>query len=141
MNRPLSILVVESNTDHHLLIGYSCRVNGSQVEPVFASTAEEAMNYLTVCAADRTLFPRLVLLDLLLPNPEAGLHLIEKIRTGHPRLPIIVLSHHQNEEDVLKAYNLGANSFITKPHDLQQWETHFQILLSYWLNVVTLAPF
>ncbi|SOD78997.1 response regulator [Spirosoma fluviale] len=140
VNRSLSILVVEANTDHHLLIGYSCQVNKFQVKPIFATNVEEALDYLDVYANDRQLFPQLVLLDLLLPQPEAGLQLIREIRKSYPRLPIVVLSHHQDQADIQRAYDVGANSFIAKPLNLLDWEGHFQILLSYWLTVVTLAP-
>lgn len=140
MNRSLSILVVEANPDHHLLIGYSCQVNKFQVKPVFATTAEEALDYLEIYANDKQLFPQLVLLDLLVPHPETGLQLIKDIRAVYPRLPVVVLSQHQDQSDIQRAYDVGANSFIAKPLNLLDWEEHFQILLSYWLTVVTLSP-
>ncbi|WP_425290944.1 response regulator [Spirosoma linguale] len=134
------MLVVEANPDHHLLIGYSCQVNKFQVKPVFATTAEEALEYLEIYANDKQLFPQLVLLDLLVPRPEKGLQLIKDIRAVYPRLPVVVLSQHQDHDDIQRAYDMGANSFIAKPLNLLDWEEHFQILLSYWLTVVTLSP-
>ena len=140
MNEPLCILVIDPNPDHHLLIGYSCQVNKFRVNPVFATTTEEAFAYLETYAANKNLFPQLVLLDLLLPESEKGLQLLEEIRTRHPRLPVIILSNHQDQAAIQLAYDSGANSFIAKPLSLDGWEKHFQILLSYWLDVVTLAP-
>lgn len=134
------MLVVEANPDHHLLIGYSCQVNKFQVKPVFATTAEEALDYLEIYANDKQLFPQLVLLDLLVPRPDKGLQLIKDIRAIYPRLPVVVLSQHQDQDDIQRAYDMGANSFIAKPLNLLDWEEHFHILLSYWLTVVTLSP-
>ena len=58
----------------------------------------------------------------------------------YPHLPVFVLSALRESDDVRRAYELGANSFIGKPTDLQEWEEQFQNLRTYWLQVVTL-PF
>ena len=140
MNRSLFILVVDANPDHQLLIGYSLRASTPRTEPVFKATADEALTYLETCAAGQTPFPQLVLLDIHLPQPESGWQLLKGLKMRYPCLPAIVLSTDDEANYVRKAYELGANSFIAKPHNIEFWEGHFQILLVYWLGVVTLSP-
>ena len=139
-NRSLSVLVIEDNPDHQLLIGYSLRTSVPEAEPVFMSTAEETFAYLEKSVVTQTPFPKLVLLDFHLPQPEVGRQLLKELRTRYPHLPVLVLSAHPDPDDVKQAYELGALSFIRKPVGLAKWEQYFQTLRDYWLEVVTLSP-
>ncbi|WP_026308381.1 response regulator [Spirosoma spitsbergense] len=138
--QPLSILVVEPNPDHHLLVGYSCKVNKFQVNPVFATDSLSALSHLEKDTTSKNPFPKLVLLDLFLPDPERGLAFLKQVKKMYPRLPVIILSNQQTEHYIQQVYDLGANSFISKPSTLEGWERQFQVLLAYWFDVVTLAP-
>ena len=140
IHRPLSILVLEQNPDHHLLVGYSCKVNNYQVNPIFVTSPSVALSYLEVHTDSKTSFPKLVLLDLLLPEPDTGLQFLKKIKSLYPRLPVVILSNHQDKYCIQQAYDLGANSFIAKSNTLDGWQTQFKTLLDYWLDVVTLSP-
>ena len=130
--------MIEDNPDHQLLIGYSLRASIPQIEPVFAATADEALEYLNKCLMGYSPFPELVLLDVNLPQPEMGWQLLKQLRTGHPCLPVLVLSGNHEPHFVQRAYELGAHSFLAKPHNLEGWEMQFQILRIYWLGIVTL---
>lgn len=109
-------------------------------EPTFSASAEEALAYLDKCAAKEARLPQLVLLDLHLPQPEIGWQLLQELRARYPALPIVVLSAYHDSEAVRQAYQLGAHSFIGKPFNRQDWKAHFEILRTYWLDVVTLPP-
>ena len=136
--RSVPVLVVDANADHQLLIGYSLRISVPEVEPVFAATDQEALAYLKRCEASPAAFPQLVLLDPYSPQAETGWQLLKEIKMRYPHLPVFVLSALRDSDDVRRAYELGANSFIGKPTNLPQWEEQFQILRTYWLQVVTL---
>ncbi len=83
----------------------------------------------------------LVLLDLRLPGV-GGHEVLAAVRASHDervrRMPIVVLSHSEVIEDVLRSYDLGANSHIAKPHSLDALFEVVETLGRYWLNVVSL---
>ena len=85
--------------------------------------------------------PDLVLLDLNLPRKNgrevlAEIKSEEKIRA----IPVVILTTSQAEEDVLRAYNLHANCYITKPVDFTQFTTIVRTIEDFWLTIVTLPP-
>ena len=83
----------------------------------------------------------LVLLDLHLPGV-GGHEVLAAVRASRDervrRMPIVVLSHSEVVEDVLRSYDLGANSHIAKPHSLDALFEVVETLGRYWLNVVSL---
>ncbi len=83
----------------------------------------------------------LVLLDLRLPGV-GGHEVLAAVRASHDervrRMPIVVLSHSEVIEDVLRSYDLGANSHIAKPHSLDKLFEIVESLGRYWLSVVAL---
>jgi CheY-like chemotaxis protein len=85
--------------------------------------------------------PDLILLDLNLPKKDgrevlAVIKKDESLRT----IPVVVLTTSQAEEDVLRAYDLNANCYVTKPVDLNQFNRIVQAIEHFWLTVVTLPP-
>jgi two-component system response regulator len=104
----------------------------------------EALDYLfaTGAYADRDLhvLPQVVLLDLHLPKV-SGLEVLQRLReTEHTRhLPVVILTSSDQEDDMLRSYDLGANSFVTKPVGMPQFTQAVQQLGLYWLllNKVT----
>ena len=83
--------------------------------------------------------PDLVLLDLNLPRMD-GREVLAEMK-GDPdlrRIPVVVLTTSKAEEDVLRSYDLHANSYITKPVDLDQFIRVAQAIEDFWLTVVTL---
>ncbi|QDK80217.1 response regulator [Spirosoma sp. KCTC 42546] len=132
------ILVVESNKDHQLLIGYCLRAKIPQAEPIFADNPEDALSFLGYSAAEPRAFPWLVLQALLLPQLSNGLALLTEIRSRYPLLPVVVLSSQQEAGLVEKVYLAGAHSLLVKPASLTEWELHFHTLNEYWFNIVTL---
>jgi len=85
--------------------------------------------------------PDLILLDLNLPKMN-GREVLAKVKadTDLRRIPVVVLTTSQAEEDVLKTYDLHANSYVTKPVDVDQFLSVVRQIEDYWLAVVRLPP-
>ena len=85
--------------------------------------------------------PDLVLLDLNLPRKD-GREVLREIKGDENlrRIPVVVLTTSKQEEDILRAYNLNANCYITKPVDLDQFMHVVKSIDSFWMGIVTLPP-
>ena len=83
--------------------------------------------------------PDLILLDLNLPRKD-GREVLAEIKADDDlkRIPVVVLTTSQDEQDVLKTYNLYANCYITKPVDLDQFITVVKSIEDFWLGIVVL---
>jgi two-component system, chemotaxis family, response regulator Rcp1 len=100
----------------------------------------EAMDYLRrECSYKDVKCPDLILLDLNLPLKD-GREVLAEIKSD-PKLrqiPVVVLTTSRSEEDVLKAYDLHANCYITKPVDFKQFMSVVKSIEDFWLTVVKL---
>ena len=85
--------------------------------------------------------PDVILLDLNLPKKD-GYEVLAEIKQDPDlkRIPVVILTTSQAEQDILKTYNLHANCYITKPVDLEQFITVVRSIEIFWLNVVKLPP-
>jgi len=85
--------------------------------------------------------PDLVLLDLNLPKKD-GREVLSEIKKDKKlrRIPVVVLTTSKAEEDILKAYNLNANCYVTKPVDLDQFMKVVKSVGCFWLSIVKLPP-
>ncbi|MBW8758105.1 MAG: response regulator [Burkholderiales bacterium] len=85
--------------------------------------------------------PDLVLLDLNLPRKD-GREVLAAMKQDPAlrAIPVVILTTSQAEEDVLRAYNLNANCYVTKPVDFDQFMRIVRTIEEFWLNVVTLPP-
>ncbi|MHC4885686.1 MAG: response regulator [Planctomycetota bacterium] len=135
MDQNTSILLIEDNPDDELLTLRALRRHhvGNQIEIV--RDGVEALEYLfgNDDAPPRPL-PQLILLDLKLPKVD-GLEVLERIR-AHPRtelLPVVILTTSREDQDRLNGYRLGANSYICKPVDFEQFSVAIEQLGLYWL--------
>lgn len=83
--------------------------------------------------------PHLILLDLNLPKKD-GREVLAEIKDDEKlkRIPVVVLTTSQNEQDVLKTYDLHANCYVTKPVDLEQFITVVKSIEDFWLGIVVL---
>jgi CheY-like chemotaxis protein len=86
-------------------------------------------------------WPDLILLDLNLPRKD-GREVLEEIKQDPDlrRIPVVVLTTSQAEQDILKTYNLHSNCYITKPVDLDQFITVVRSIEDFWLTIVKLPP-
>jgi CheY-like chemotaxis protein len=85
--------------------------------------------------------PDLILLDLNLPKMD-GRDVLSQIKSDDALkvIPVVVLTTSQAEEDVLRAYRLSANCYVTKPVDLHQFNRIVGAIEEFWLTVVSLPP-
>src|SRR5438094_3876380 len=85
--------------------------------------------------------PDLILLDLNLPKKD-GREVLAEIKADESlkRIPVVVLTTSQAEQDIIRSYSLYANCYITKPVDLDQFITVLQSIEDFWLTIVKLPP-
>jgi two-component system response regulator len=138
------ILLVEDNPDDEALTLRALKKNHILNEVVVARDGVEALDYLfgTGPHAGRDVAepPQLVLLDLKLPKID-GLEVLKRMRAeARTRLqPVVILTTSNEERDVIASYELGANSYIRKPVDFEQFMEAVRHLGLYWL-VLNVAP-
>jgi two-component system response regulator len=132
------ILLVEDNPDDVDLTIRALEKNNIANEVVVAHDGEEALEYLTATGTyalrSASDLPQVVLLDLKLPKV-SGLDVLRAVRES-PRtrlLPVVILTSSSEERDIIASYNLGANSYIRKPVDFDQFLEAVRELGLYWL--------
>jgi len=132
------ILLVEDNPDDEALTLRALQKNNIINEVVVARDGVEALDFLfgtgVYAGRDLSLMPEVILLDINLPKIN-GLEVLEKIRANERTrlLPVVILTTSNEEQDKIKSYTLGANSFIRKPVDFQQFSEAIRQLGVYWL--------
>lgn len=132
------ILLVEDNRDDEALTLRALKRNHIANEVVVVRDGAEALDYLFAQGnhTDRNPLelPEVVLLDLKLPKLH-GLEVLQRIRAHEPTrlLPVVVLTTSSEDRDVIESYRLGANSYIRKPVDFDQFTEAIRHLGMYWL--------
>ena len=138
------ILLVEDNADDEILTLRALQINKIANDVVVARDGAEALDYLfgTGCYAgrDTSVRPQVVLLDLNLPKL-GGLDVLRRIRSEESTrtLPVVILTTSIEEEDLVGSYSLGANSYIRKPVDFDQFSECVRELGMYWVVLNTTA--
>ncbi len=132
------ILLVEDNPDDEALAIRALRRNHISNEIVVARDGVEALDYLfgtgTHTGRDISIKPTVILLDLKLPRID-GLEVLRRLRADKRTslLPVVILTTSSEEQDLLKSYSLGCNSYIRKPVDFIQFTEAVRQLGMYWL--------
>src|SRR6266852_569865 len=139
------ILLVEDNADDEKLTLRALKKNNILNEVVVARDGAEALDYLfgTGAYAGRNLsvMPEVVLLDLKLPKLD-GLEVLRRLRADERTklLPVVILTSSNEEADRIHGYGLGANSYVRKPVDFNQFSEAARQLGLYWLVLNQPAP-
>ena len=142
--RNKTILLVEDNPDDELLTLRALKKNGVLNEVVVARDGVEALDYLfasgTHSGRDTGVMPQLILLDLKLPKVD-GLEVLKRLRSDERTrlLPVVILTSSKEQQDMLDGYGLGANSYVRKPVNFEQFVRAVEQLKLYWL-VLNEAP-
>jgi two-component system response regulator len=139
------ILLVEDNPDDEALTLRALRKNNILNPVVVAHDGVEALEWLFAegphAGRDATDAPQVVLLDLNMPRL-SGLEVLERMRKD-PRtqlVPVVVLTSSKEDDDLVKSYSLGANSYVRKPVDFSEFIEAVRQLGMYWLLVNQVAP-
>ncbi len=139
------ILLVEDNPDDELLTLDALATNRIGNEVVVARNGVEALDYLfgtgDWAGRDVMEWPAVVLLDLKLPKID-GLEVLRRVRADErtSMLPVVILTSSIEDEDRLKGYSLGANSYVRKPVDFDEFVNAAGQLGLYWLLLNQTAP-
>jgi CheY-like chemotaxis protein len=140
MEKDEIILLVEDNPDDVELTKRAFRKNNIANNLVIARDGIEALDYLFCrgAYADRNIkdTPRLILLDLKLPKMD-GLQVLEHMRANeYTRLiPVVILTSSKEEQDLISGYKHGANSYVRKPVDFNQFVEAVRNIGLYWLII------
>jgi len=132
------ILLVEDNEQDELLTIRALKKNNIKNEVIVARDGAEALDFLygrgEYEKRDLRILPQVILLDLKLPKV-TGLEVLKTIRsTEHTRrLPVVILTTSNEEQDLISGYDLGANSYVRKPVDFDQFTEAVRKLGLYWL--------
>jgi CheY-like chemotaxis protein len=141
--RTITILMADDDPDDCLLVSKAFKTSKLCNDLRFVRDGEELMDYLyrrgkyeEISTAPR---PGLILLDLNMPKKD-GREALKEIKedAGLREIPIVVLTTSKEEEDVLKSYDLGANSYITKPVTFEGLVDVVKSLGKYWFEIVEL---
>ncbi|MDP4268001.1 MAG: response regulator [Bacteroidota bacterium] len=138
MSKNKIIFLIEDNPDDELLTIQALNDNNIINEVIVAHDGVEALDYLFGSGKykdrDINITPQVILLDLKLPKID-GLEVLKRIRTNAltKLLPVVILTSSTEEQDLIKGYSLGANSYIRKPVDFEQFTQAIKQLGLYWL--------
>jgi DNA-binding response OmpR family regulator len=132
------ILLVEDNPDDEALTLRALKKNNISNQVIVARDGAEALDYLfgagQYSGRDANLTPQVVLLDLKLPKVE-GLEVLRRMRANESTklLPVVILTSSNEEQDRINGYDSGANSYVRKPVDFNQFIEAVRQLGLYWL--------
>lgn len=140
MSREVQILLVEDNPADARLVTELLKEGQLPHRISHVNDGVEALEYLRQEAGHvGARRPDLILLDLNLPRKD-GRELLAEIKTDDKlrRIPVVVLTTSQAEDDITKAYNLYANCYLTKPVDLDQFSRVIKSIEDFWLTTAKL---
>jgi CheY-like chemotaxis protein len=141
--RPITILLVEDNPDHALLTLRALKDGNLLNEIVWVKDGEQAIEYLTQCrdgegaGGER---PGLILLDIHLPKMN-GHEVLRRIKSDDSlrTIPVVMLTTSAREDEVSASYGAGANSFVCKPVQFEEFVERVRTVKLYW-TITNLGP-
>lgn len=141
--RPITILYADDDQDDQLLVKEALEESLIRNDLRFVNDGEELLDYLhrrgPFADPEASPKPGLILLDLNMPRKNGREALAEIKRDPElRRIPVVVLTTSKAEEDIYKSYDLGVNSFISKPVTFEGMTAVMRALGTYWLEIVEL---
>ncbi len=140
-----TLLLADDDPDDRLLLRDALEESRWTSELRAVEDGQELMDYLqrrgAYTAAAASPLPELILMDLKMPRKD-GQQALKEIREdpGLRHIPVVILTTSKAEEDVMRSYELGVNSFITKPTSFDTLIEVVGNLRRYWFEVVTRPP-
>lgn len=145
LGTPITILVAEDDPDDRMMIEEAFRENCITNDISFVEDGEELMDYLRregrYAGLSGQPYPGIILLDLNMPKKD-GREALREMKADRAlcRIPVVVLTTSQAEEDIVRTYGLGVSSFITKPVTFQGLVDAVKVICQYWIQIVALPP-
>src|SRR6266704_1628356 len=139
------VLLVEDNPDDEALTLRALKKNNIRNEVVVARDGSEAIDYLfgtgVFAGRDLSSMPQIILLDLKLPKID-GFEVLNRVRASESTklLPVVILTTSNEDQDRIRGYDLGANSFVRKPVEFEKFIEAVRQLGLYWLILNEPAP-
>jgi CheY-like chemotaxis protein len=140
INKERTILLVEDNPDDVALTLRALKQYNIGNEIAVVRDGVEALDYLFATGkysnCDATIKPAVVILDLKLPKLN-GLDVLQRMRTDERTklIPVVILTSSKEEQDMINGYKFGANSYVRKPVDFNQFVEAARQLGLYWLVI------
>jgi two-component system response regulator len=140
-----TILLIEDNSDDEALTIHAIRAGRVANPIVVAKDGVEALDYLLArglySGRDASQLPAIALLDINLPRID-GLEVLRQIRANDLTrlLPVVILTSSREDQDLVRAYELGANSYVRKPVNFEHLKESVRQLTLYWLQVNECPP-
>ncbi len=141
--RNVRIMIADDDPDDRLLLKEALEEAHFDCPIEFFTDGMDLLDYLygrgDHALRPKDFLPGLLFLDLNMPRMD-GREVLQKIKQDPQlrRIPVVVLTTSSSEEDVLKAYDLGVNSFITKPVTFQSLVEAMESIAGYWLGIVAM---
>ena len=142
LSRPVEILLVEDNPGDVRLTREALREGKVRNNLHVTPDGVEALAFLRRTGSyGGAVRPDLILLDLNLPRKD-GREVLEEIKADPSlrHIPVVVLTSSQAEQDIIRAYDLHANCYVTKPVDLDQFIHVVKSIEDFWFTIVKLPP-
>ncbi len=135
------ILIAEDDADDRFLLQSAFEENGFKDKLQFVENGVELVEYLYKLTQDGNngKLPRFILLDLNMPKKD-GREVLKEIKQNPSlkKIPVIVFSTTNNEQEMRRCYELGANSYITKPNSFENLIKTVAALRSYWIHTTSI---
>lgn len=141
--QPITILIADDDSDDREMIREALQENRLSNDVRFVTDGEDLMDYLLhrnkYSAPADAPKPGLILLDLNMPKKD-GREALKEIKSNPElrQIPVVVLTTSKAEEDIFRTYNLGSNSFVTKPVTFDSLVQVMKTIGRYWLEIVEL---
>ena len=141
--KPVQILLVEDNPDDVLITRRALERSRVANDLHVARDGREALDFIfrEGDCGQNTPRPDLILLDVNLPKAN-GMEVLSRVRanTETSFIPVIMLTSSDRDEDVVKSYTLGSNTYIQKPVEFEKFLHALDVLGEYWIVIATLPP-
>ena len=140
--KPINVLLVEDDEEDIFLTTDALEKSKLSIQLEVVKNGEDALQYLHRKAPYTNVTPPdLILLDLNIPKKN-GWEVLQEIKAGETlrSFPVTILTTSTQDPDIQRAYNMGCNSYVTKPVGLQEFLRVVQTIEDFWFTIVKLPP-
>jgi CheY-like chemotaxis protein len=135
------ILIAEDDADDRFLLQSAFEENGFKDKLHFVENGVDLLDFLheLLIVDTEATMPRFILLDLNMPKKDGREVLKEIKQNDHlKKIPVVIFSTTNNEQEMRRCYELGANSYVTKPNSFENLIKTVAALRTYWMNTTSI---